>query len=118
MKLAKDLLYDKENAHLDIARLSALMSVIGYMWMSGYYIIYKDIPSFDFLEWAAGWAALCGGNAAWIYARQRIEQQMEFTPLNPRNGGDSDRGFSYGGYYDAAYRRNPRGGWQDDGDTE
>lgn len=113
-KLLRDLLYDRENQHLDIARFSALLSVIGYVWMSAYFIVYKDVTDFDFLEWAAGWAALCGGNAAWIYARQRIEYKMDFTPMNPRSGGNDS---SYGGYYGYAPDYTYSGGYRQDDET-
>lgn len=71
MKLVKDLLYNKANRHLDIARLSALLGVIGFLAATGY-SIYQG-GEFEPTAWGAGWAALCGGNAAWIYARQQKE---------------------------------------------
>lgn len=102
MGILKDLLYNKDNEALDIARLSAFLSVFAYLGMSIYFIVVKDIVDFDFFEWAGGWAALCGGNAAWIYARQRIEVGMEYTPVNPRQTSNNDYGYGgysgYGGY--------------------
>lgn len=77
MKLAKDLLYDKDNKHLDIARFSALLSVLGYIGVT-VYAITKGTIVFDPFEWGSGWAAICGGNAAWIFARQRYEAGMKF----------------------------------------
>lgn len=91
MKLAKDLLYDKQNEHLDIARFSALLSVIGYSGLSAYYVIQGGI--FDFLQWGTGWAAICGGNAAWIFARQRYEAGISYTHSSGENGRET---FSYG----------------------
>lgn len=79
MKLAKDLLYDKENKHLDIARFSALMSVFGYIGVTAYAITAGTV-SFDPFQWGSGWAAICGGNAAWIFARQRYEAGIAFRP--------------------------------------
>lgn len=119
MKIAKDLLYDKENHHLDIARMSALLSVFAYLGMTIYYIVAKDQPNgFDFFEWASGWAALSAGNAAWIYARQRIEARMDFTPPNPRQSDYSYGGGPYygGGYgYDSGY--NNQQGYNQDGNN-
>ena len=74
MKLIKDLLYNKENQNLDIARLCALLGVIGYVSMSGYSIYQGGF--FEPTAWGTGWAALCGGNAAWIYARQQHEKKV------------------------------------------
>jgi len=79
MKLAKDLLYDKDNQHLDIARFAALMSVIGYIGVT-VYAITKGTIAFDPFEWGSGWAAICGGNAAWIFARQRYEAGIPYNP--------------------------------------
>lgn len=94
MTIVKDLLYNNENKHLDIARLSALLSVFSYLGMSIYFVIANGGVEFDFFEWAGGWAALCGGNAAWIYARQRIEMGMDYKPMNPRQ-----QETSYSPYY-------------------
>lgn len=71
MKLLKDLIYNKGNKALDISRLSALLGVIGFLGATGYslYIGGEWEPT----AWGAGWAAMCGGSAAWIYARQRHE---------------------------------------------
>lgn len=79
MKIAKDLLYERTNQHLDIARLSALLSVIGYIGVTGYAIA-LGVWEFDPLQWGSGWAAICGGNAAWIFARQRYEAGIAFAP--------------------------------------
>jgi hypothetical protein len=78
MKIVKDVLYDGKNEHLDIARLSALLGVIGYAGLSAYHIAHGGI--FDALQWGSGWAALCGGNAAWIFARQRYEKGIDYNP--------------------------------------
>ena len=83
MKLAKHLLYDRENKHLDIARFSALLSVLGYLTVSGFAIA-GGVWSFDPLQWGSGWAAICGGNAAWIFARQRYEARIAFAPTERR----------------------------------
>lgn len=71
MKLLKDLLYNHNNANLDIARLSAFLGVIGFLGATGYSLFLGG--DFEPTAWGAGWAALCGGNAAWIYARQKHE---------------------------------------------
>lgn len=81
--LTKDLLYDRGNQHLDIARLSALLSVIGYLGVTITATI-QGMWAFDPLQWGSGWAALCGGNAAWIFARQRYEAKIAFAPTERR----------------------------------
>jgi uncharacterized membrane protein YjjB (DUF3815 family) len=73
VKLLKDLLYDGGNSHLDISRLSAFLGVLGFIGMSGYSIYQGGF--FEPTAWGTGWAALCGGNAAWIYARQQHEKK-------------------------------------------
>lgn len=95
MKFSKDLLYDKTNTHLDIARLSALLSVVGYIGGTGYALA-VGLWEFDPFSWASGWAALCGGNAAWIFARQRYEAGIAFRPTeqDKRERGDLDYGYS------------------------
>lgn len=75
MKLIKDLLYNRANAHLDIARLSAFLGVIGFLAATGYSIYLGG--AFEPTAWGTGWAALCGGNAAWIYARQQHENKAD-----------------------------------------
>lgn len=75
----KDLLYTGDNKNLDIARFSAMLSVIGYLTVSGVSIA-QGLWTFDPLQWGSGWAAICGGNAAWIFARQRYEARIAFAP--------------------------------------
>lgn len=72
MKLVKDLLYNRDNQNLDIARLSALLGVLGFLAATGYSLWLGG--TFEPAVWGTGWAALCGGNAAWIYARQSQEK--------------------------------------------
>lgn len=85
MKLVKDLLYEKENKHLDIARFSALLSVLGYIGVTTVAIT-QGTMTFDPLQWGSGWAAICGGNAAWIFARQRYEAGIGYNaPSAPTN---------------------------------
>lgn len=83
----KDLLYDGRNEHLDIARLSALLSVLGYIGVT-VTVLVQGIWVFDPLQWGSGWAAICGGNAAWIFARQRYEARIAFRPTEQRQQGD------------------------------
>lgn len=71
MKLIKDLLYNRGNSSLDIARLSAFLGVLGFLGGTGYSIHLGGV--FEPTAWGTGWAALCAGNAAWIYARQTQE---------------------------------------------
>lgn len=71
MKLIKDILYNKGNVNLDIARLSALFAVVGFLAMGGYEVYQSG--AFDPVEYGGGWAALCGGSGGWIYARQKYE---------------------------------------------
>jgi uncharacterized membrane protein YjjB (DUF3815 family) len=71
MKLLKDLLYNRDNVNLDIARLSAFLGVVGFLAATGYSLYLGG--DFEPAVWGTGWAALCGGNAAWIYARQAQE---------------------------------------------
>ena len=73
MKLAKDLLYTRNNRHLDIARLSALLSILAFwgavLWQVG------EAHSFDPMAVGGGCAAIMAGAAGWIYARQKKEDE-------------------------------------------
>jgi len=71
VKLLKDLLYNRDNAHLDISRVSSLLAVLTYLAATIYHI-YQGHP-INFTEWGAGWTALAAGSAGWIYARQKFE---------------------------------------------
>jgi len=68
MKLIKDLLYTKGNAALDIARVCSLISVISF-WVG----VFTGRITGDALTVGGGIAAIFGGAAAWIYARQEQE---------------------------------------------
>ena len=111
MGIVKDLLYTRDNEALDIARMAAFLSVVAYLGMSIYSVAtMQDVSQFDFFEWASGWAAVCGGNAAWIYARQRIEVGMDYKAPNQRMNQASEYGPYYGGYsnYDGQYPQDGR----------
>lgn len=105
MKLIKDVLYDGKNEHLDIARLSALLGVIGYAGLSTLHTVNGGI--FDPLQWGSGWAALCGGNAAWIFARQRYEKGIEYNPPTLSVNTENYHGTRSPRSYDDDYRYGP-----------
>lgn len=71
MSIIKDLLYNKGNTALDIARLSSFISVIcfwgGVLWLLG------SKGTFDPVAVGGGCAAIFAGAAGWIYARQAKE---------------------------------------------
>ena len=71
MKLLKDLLYDRGNQSLDIARLSAFGSLIAF-W-TGVFILLWQRGGFDPVAVGTGCAALMAGSAGWIFARQTKE---------------------------------------------
>lgn len=71
----KDLLYNQDNKNLDIARLCSLIANLAYWGMIGYHI-QKGHP-LNPLEVGGGWAAIAGGAAAWIYARQVQEKAAD-----------------------------------------
>jgi hypothetical protein len=71
MKLLKDLLYTKNNAALDIARLSSCVSIIAF-WSGVFWLLYLK-GEFSPTETGAGCAAIMAGAAGWIYARQKQE---------------------------------------------
>ena len=73
MKLVKDLLYTRDNKHLDVARLSALLGVLGFLGATAYSLHLGG--KWEPTVWGTGWAALCAGNAGWIYARQQQEKK-------------------------------------------
>lgn len=95
-KVTKDLLYDRDNKHLDIARLSALLSVVAYIVGTGYALV-TGMWEFDPAQWGIGWATTCGGNAAWIYARQRYEAKIAFSMTEKGPSDQGDFGFEYAG---------------------
>lgn len=72
MKLAKDLLYNKDNENLDIARFCALIVNMGYLGLSIYSYGYLKAP-FEPMSFGSGWATVAAGSAAWIFARQKWE---------------------------------------------
>jgi hypothetical protein len=71
-KFLKDLLYNADNQHLDISRFCSLVANIAY-WGVATYNIFEAKASIDLLQLGAGWAAIAGGSAAWIFARQSQE---------------------------------------------
>lgn len=71
MKLLKDLLYNKGNTALDIARLSALMAVIFFLGLAtAKFVVNRDI---DLIEFGTAWGLICTGCGGWIFARQTKE---------------------------------------------
>ena len=71
MKILKDLLYNGGNKSLDIARLSAFLSVLSF-WGGVFYSIYQG-GEFDPMNVGTGCAAIFAGAAGWIYYRQKHE---------------------------------------------
>jgi len=74
-KLLKDLLYNRDNQHLDISRLSLLLAVLTFLGATIYHIYSGH--ALNFTEWGAGWTALAAGSAGWIFARQKFEKGAE-----------------------------------------
>jgi hypothetical protein len=71
MKLVKDLLYTKGNAALDIARLSAFVSVICF-WGGVFWSLARG-GEFEPVAVGTGCAAIFAGAAGWIHFRQKQE---------------------------------------------
>lgn len=71
MKLLKDLLYARGNSHLDIARLSSLVSIIAF-WSGVLWLLHLK-GEFSPTEVGAGCAAIMAGAAGWIHFRQKNE---------------------------------------------
>lgn len=82
MRVVKDLLYSKNNQFLDIARVSALASVLAF-WGCVIFMTVKG--EFDPMAVGGGCAAIFGGAGAWIYARQR--QEATDGPGSDQSGG-------------------------------
>ncbi len=74
MKLLKDLLYTRNNEALDISRFCSLLAVLTYLGCALAKCV-ADPKAFDLVEFGTGFAAVAAGGGAWIYARQRYEQQ-------------------------------------------
>ena len=75
MKIIKDLLYDKGNQALDIARLSAGFSILCF-WGGVLWHAHKH-GEFDPVAVGAGCAAIMAGSAGWIHFRQKHEGGAE-----------------------------------------
>lgn len=71
-KLIKDLLYNHDNEHLDISRVSSLLGVLTYLGATIFHI-HQGHP-LSFVEWGGGWTALCAGCGGWIFMRQKYER--------------------------------------------
>lgn len=71
MSLLKDLLYTRNNVSLDIARLSAAVSV-GSFWGCVVWAIHRG-GAFDPVATGTGCAAIFAGAAGWIHMRQKQE---------------------------------------------
>lgn len=74
-KLVKDLLYNQDNEHLDISRLSSLLGVLTYLGATFYHIFQGN--ALDFVAWGGGWTALCAGSGGWIFMRQKYEYERK-----------------------------------------
>ena len=83
MGVVRDLTHTGDNKNVDIARVSALLSVLAYVGGTAYALA-MDLWVFDPAQWGMGWATLAGGNAAWIFARQRYEARIAFSPTEGR----------------------------------
>lgn len=75
MAIVKDLLYSKNNQFLDIARLSAAISVLAFWGCVIFMAVDKGV--FDPIAVGTGSAALMAGAGGWIYARQKKETENE-----------------------------------------
>lgn len=71
-KLLKDLTFTKGNVALDLARSSALGSVILYWGGVGYKLVADK--TFDPVQVGTGLGAIFAASAAWIYYRQKNEE--------------------------------------------
>lgn len=72
MKILKDLLYNRGNQSLDIARLSSLISVLAF-WGGVFWLLWQK-GEFDPVQTGTGIAAVFAGAGGWIFARQKYEQ--------------------------------------------
>lgn len=79
MGLIKDLLYSKNNQFLDIARVSAAVSVLAF-WGCVITMVVNE-GKFDPLAVGGGCAAIFTGAGGWIYARQKQEAVAD-GPVN------------------------------------
>lgn len=71
MKIIKDLLYNKGNVNLDIARVSAALSTLAFLGLAiAKFVLNKDI---DLIEFGTAWGLICAGSGGFIYARQKYE---------------------------------------------
>lgn len=70
----KDLLYTEDNKNLDISRFCSMVANLAYWVVAGYNIFESKQP-IDLLQLGTGWAAIAGGSAAWIFARQTQEKK-------------------------------------------
>jgi hypothetical protein len=71
--ILKDLLYTTGNQALDIARLCSAFGVLTFLFLAIWQQCHGEKVSLT--EFGIGWASVCGGCAAWIYARQHKERQ-------------------------------------------
>ena len=69
-KLIKDLLYSKDNGHLEIARVCSLLAVLVYCGAVVWKVV--ALEEFDPTATGTGFATLFAGCAAWIFARQKM----------------------------------------------
>jgi hypothetical protein len=68
VKWLKDLLYNKDNAALDISRACSLVTVLVFLGLAIY-----SMDKFEPVAFGGGAAALFAGCAGWIFARQKFE---------------------------------------------
>jgi hypothetical protein len=73
MSLIKDLLFNKDNQSLDIARLSAAIVTVFFVGLAtAKFVNNRDI---DLVEFATAWGLICAGSGGWIYLRQQQENK-------------------------------------------
>lgn len=94
MTIIKDLLYNRDNQHLEIARLCSFMAVVGFLVLTGFLVYNGEAPSLS--EYGIGWGGVAGGSAGWIYMRQKVEHN--YVELDNRYQSEG-MGYNRGGYY-------------------
>lgn len=69
MSILKDLFYNKGNENLEISRAASGLLVTVFLILAVW-----NHDKFDPVTYGTGGAAMFGGCAAWIFARQKYEQ--------------------------------------------
>jgi hypothetical protein len=68
----KDLLYTKNNKHLDIARVTCFLGGLTFFGLSIADFVFQ--LQFDPMLYGTGFAAFAGGSAGWMHFRAKAEQ--------------------------------------------